>query len=195
MADSGYDPAYWARVLDAMKERKVTQTEMARHLRLPSQSAFSNLTKGKRELKAHEKAELDSYLSLDEESNVIYVPIIGLTNAGNWREAIEMPIGHTPVLRGVAGRRAFAVEVRGDSMDLLIEDGGYVVIDPDKTTLYDGSIYLIANGDEETTLKKYQANPARFCPMSSNPEHADLIVGEAQFRVIGKAVMKGGLLP
>ena len=195
MADSPHDPAYWARVVARMKERKLNQTQMAKVLRLPAQSAFSNLIKGRRALKAHEKAELDSYLGLDEESSVVQVPIIGLTNAGNWREAIEMPLGYTPELRGVVGRRAFAVEVRGDSMDLLIEDGGYVVIDPDRTTLYDGSIYLIANSDEETTLKRYHSNPARFCPMSSNPEHLDMMVGEMVFRVIGKAVTKGMILP
>ena len=195
MADSPHDAAYWERVVARMRERKLNQTQMAKVLRLPSQSAFSNLIKGIRGLKAHEKAELDSYLGLDEESSVIQVPIIGLTNAGNWREAIEMPLGYTPELRGVVGRRAFAVEVKGDSMDMLIEEGGYVVIDPDRTTLYDGSIYLIANGEEETTLKRYRSNPARFCPMSSNPEHKDMMVGELLFRVIGKAVTKGMILP
>ena len=195
MSDSAYDPAYWERVKARMKELGVSQTDMARALGLPAQSAFSNLTKGRRELKAHEKAELDSYLGLDEESNVFFVPIIGLTNAGNWREAVEMPIGHTPVMRGVAGRRAFAVEIKGDSMNKVVQDGGYVVIDPDKTTLYDGSIYLIANGDGETTLKCYRSNPARFCPASSNPEHTDLILGEHEFRVIGKAVTAVQNLP
>jgi len=188
------DSAYVARVKAAMKARRVTQEQISKHLGLTSQSAFSNILNGKRGLKAHEKAAIDSYLGIDDGSNVMTLPIIGLTGAGNWAEAIEMPIGHISLIKGVAGNRSFAVEVCGDSMDQLIENGGFVVVDPDKTNLFDGSVYLIGNGDEETMVKRYRSNPARFCPMSSNPEHVDLIVGERHFRVIGKVVWKGGMV-
>ncbi len=76
-------------------------------------------------------------------------------------------------------------------MDKLIEDGGWVLIDPDQKELRPGSCYLIANGDHEATVKMYQRGPARFEPCSTNPEHEAFLMAEADFTIIGKVVWKG----
>lgn len=178
-----------------MREVGVKQADVARQLNLPSQSAVSNLFSGKRKLLASEKIELERYLQIEGESNVQMVPIIGFTQAGQWREAISMPLGHMPLLSGIAGRKAFAVEVKGDSMNLLVREGGYAVVDPDERHLYNGSVYLLENSDYETTMKEYRTNPARFCPMSSNPEHQEFPVGDLHFKVIGKIVWTGSKAP
>jgi SOS-response transcriptional repressor LexA len=178
-------------VRERMKERRVTQTKMAELVGLPSQSAFSNILKGKRKVTAQEAAIINKFLGIEAEPDFRVVPVIGITSAGRWREAVEVPVGHMPIPPRIAGKHAFGLEVKGDSMDLLIEDGGWILIDPDRKELSPGSCYLIANPDGEATVKMYQRSPARFEPCSSNEEHKSFLVSETDFTVIGKVVWKG----
>ncbi len=178
-----------------MKERSVSQTTLAKVAGLTSQSALSNILKGTRRVTADEADIIYRFLGIEAEPSFRVVPVIGITSAGNWREAVEMPVGRMPIPLGIAGERAFGLEVSGDSMNLLIEDGGWVLIDPDQKELRPGSCYLIANSDYECTVKMYQRSPSRFEPCSSNTEHAAFLVSESDFTVIGKVVWKGGPLP
>lgn len=178
-------------VRQRMKERGVSQTAMAELVGLPSQSAFSNILKGKRRVTADEAATIYTFLGIEVEPTFRVAPVIGITSAGRWREAIEMPLGHMPIPPGIASKSAFGLEVQGDSMNKLIEDGGWILIDPDQKELWPGSCYLIANGDHEATVKMYQRSPARFEPCSTNDEHKSFLVSEADFTVIGKVVWKG----
>lgn len=183
-------------VRSAMREQKVTQAALAEVVGLTSQSAMSNILKGKRGVSVQEAQKIYSRLQLNapERSGIQLVPIIGLTSAGNWREAIEMPIGQLPLPRNVASKRSFALEVIGDSMNLLIEDGGFVVVDPERKVLQDGKCYLIQNGDHEATVKCYRKNPARFVPMSDNPEHKEFLASDRDFVIMGRIVWKGSPL-
>lgn len=178
-------------VRETMKEKGVTQTAMARLLNLPSQSAFSNILTGKRRITADEAATVYSFLGIKPEPNFRVAPVIGITSAGRWREAIKIPLGHIPIPVGIAGENAFGLEVSGDSMNKLIEDGGWILIDPSKKELSPGSCYLISNGDHETTVKMYQRSPARFEPCSDNEDHKGFLVADTDFTVIGKVVWKG----
>lgn len=188
MQDKAFDTDL---VLETMKARKVTQTDMARVMGLPSQSAFSNIVKGKRRVTAQEAATAYRFLGIKHETNFRIAPVIGITSAGRWREAIELPLGHMPYPSNIASEAAFGLEVSGDSMDLLIDDGGWVLIDPAKKELHPGSCYLISNSDHEATVKMYQRSPARFEPCSTNSEHKSFLVADAEFTVIGKVVWKG----
>ena len=182
-------------VREQMLERGVTQTAMAELMGLPSQSAFSNILKGKRKITADEAAIVYQFLGIGREPDFRVASVIGITSAGRWREAIEMPIGQMPYPTAVAGRNAFGLEVDGDSMDRLIEDGGWVLIDPDRKELSPGSCYLILNSEGEATIKMYQRMPARFEPCSHNPEHESFLAGDHEFSVIGQVVWKGGPVP
>jgi SOS-response transcriptional repressor LexA len=178
------------RIAAAMKEQRVNQTEMARVMQLPSQSAFSNIMKQKRRVTAEEAKRAYDFLGIKAEPTLQWVPVIGITNAGNWREAIHMPMGNLPVRRGSVSQEAFAVEVAGDSMDKLIPEGGHIVIDPRDKELRDGKVYLIQNSDGEATVKAYFRSPARFEPVSSNPEHKGWLVSDCEFIVLGRVTMK-----
>lgn len=176
---------------ERMAADKVSQAEIARVAGLTSQSAVSNLFKGKRRLKVDERARIATFLGIEEETNVQWVPLIGLASAGAWAEAIQVSGKMVPIMRRIAGKRAFAVTIKGDSMNLLLPEGGYAVVDPDQTSLYAGKVYVLENGDCETTVKRYLGDPARFEPVSSNPEHKLLDLAETQFRVIGRVVSYG----
>lgn len=178
------------RVLAAMREQKRNQTQMARVMGLPSQSAFSNIVKGKRRITAQEAKAAYDFLGIKAAQSIQWVPVIGMTNAGAWREAIQMPLGSLPVAPGSASEDAFAVEVVGDSMDKLIAEGGHIIVDPRQKELRDGKIYLIQNANHEATVKAYFSKPPRFEPMSDNPEHKGWAVSDHDFVVLGRVVMK-----
>ena len=189
------DPSVFDRdaVRAAMKQLKITQKMMAEKLEL-NQSAISNILNGARQVKVHEASLIYKTLGLDRPADIQMVPIIGLTNAGNWREAIQNPGGQVPMPSGRAGTRAFAIEIKGDSMDKLVQEGEFVVCDPDEVQLYNDRVYLIENDEHETQVKLYRANPARFEPMSSNETHQPLFVGQNHVRIIGRVVWRGGPL-
>lgn len=187
MTDQAFDPELVAR---AMKEQRVTQTTMARVMGLTSQSAFSNIMKGKRRITAQEAKKAYDFLGIKIEPTIRSVPIIGIANAGNWREAIHMPLGSLPIPLSAAGEDAFALEICGDSMDKVIEDGSHVVVDPRDKELRDGKTYLIQNSDNEATVKAYFRNPPRFEPMSRNAEHKGWLVADHDFVILGRIVLK-----
>lgn len=190
MTDSAFDIDL---VRAAMAKTGTSQADIAEAIGLPSQSAFSNILNGKRRVTASEAAMIYRYLDIERPSgqSVTMLPIIGLANAGRWREAIQMPLGSMPVPHGAVGKRSFVIEVRGDSMNQLIGDGGFVVIDPDKKELVAGACYLIQNHDFEATVKMYQRDPARFEPCSDNEEHVGFLAADVDFTVLGRVVWKG----
>lgn len=187
MDGPAFDPTL---VASAMRERKVTQTAMAKVMGLPSQSAFSNIMLGKRKVTAQEAKHAYDFLGIKRDPTIQWVPVIGITSAGNWREAIQMPSGNLPVRPGSVSEESFAVEISGDSLDLLIQDGGHIVVDPRQKELRDGKVYLIQNSEGEATAKVYRRNPPSFEPMSSNPDHKGFLVSDCDFIVLGRVVMK-----
>ena len=186
-----------ARVHSAMKEGGISQARLAQVIGLTSQSAMSNILKNKRRVTADEAARIYAFLGIASPRTppeIRTVPIIGITNAGAWREAIAMPIGVMPIPSRAAGPRSFAIEVSGDSMDKLIEDGGFIVVDPDRKELVPGACYLLQNSEHEATVKMYQRSPSRFEPCSTNTMHQSFMAADEDFAVLGRVVWKGAPL-
>ncbi len=204
-----FDPVL---VRKTMKARAISQTRLAEALGFASQSAVSALLAGKRRVTVDEAAAIYALLKLDavppaaapepasarlrdtrtDEQGPGYgiVPVIGMAGAGRWREAVAMPQGHMPVPARLAGRGAFGIAVSGDSMDLLIDDGGLILVDPAQKELAPGGIYLITNSQGEATVKRYRRDPSRFEPCSRNPDHQPFLVDDDDFMVLGKVVWK-----
>lgn len=178
------------RVRARMKELGVKQADLAKAMGL-NQSAISNLLKGQRQVKVHEAAVIEKYLGMPSEPLVAFVPVIGISSAGNWREAVNLPKRSVPIPPGIAGVRAFALEVTGDSMDQVLIEGAYIVVDPDQTQLFNEKVYLIANNEHETQIKLYRGDPARFEPRSNNDTHQTIFMGEETIKVIGRVVFQG----
>lgn len=190
MPETRFDPELVRRTL---KERGISVEHFANAVGLPHRSAANKIFKGERRVQIDEAARIYEYLGLIpiEHEAVRTVPVIGLTSAGYWREAVEMPIGRMMVPASVAGPRSFAVEVKGDSMDQLIEDGGWIVVDPDDKVLSPGKSYLLQNGEHEVTVKRYQKSPARFEPVSTNPDHQPFLASDIDPIILGRVVWKG----
>lgn len=125
------------------------------------------------------------------------VPVLGKIAAGNWREAIESgnldaPVGYIPAPYG--STNAYALQPDGDSMDLVVPDGGIIIIDPEQIELRDGNIYAVMNDDAEATFKRFKADPPRLEPCSSNPVHQPIALGREPFRVLGRVIWQGSPL-
>lgn len=112
------------------------------------------------------------------------IPVLGVVQAGHWREAIEDAQGEMSI--GAAQPGDFALRVMGDSMDRLAPEGSLVVIDASDRDLHDKRVYVVANSDGETTFKRYMSSPARLEPVSTNPDHQPIRIGHDAFRVIGR---------
>lgn len=192
-------------LIDARKRRKLTQEAIAERMEvsvaqisrwenghdgIPSQRLTSLVS-------AYE-APLEQLLGDGEAPATVeveghpvrVVPLVGRAPAGNWREAIEVPIGHVSVRADKAGRNSFAVEIDGDSMNMILPEGGWAVVDPDQRSFYHRRVYLVMNGDGEATLKRYLDNPARLVPVSTNDTHGEIMLGDP-ITIIGRVISYG----
>ena len=118
------------------------------------------------------------------------IPVIGEVAAGNWREAVRRSSLSIPSPDPSMPSDAFALEVSGDSMDLLVDDGAMIIVSPSDRSLFHGRYYVVENGEGETTFKRYMDAPARLVPCSSNPAHKEIPLGEAEVRIIGRIIWR-----
>lgn len=154
---------------------------------------IAEIKNGKRRIQQHEMPILAEFFGMgsvepSDTSNLVWVPVIGIAAAGSWREAIEVPAFLVPQIRTPNCNKAFAVQVDGDSMNQILPERSYAVIDPDQRDLRHNRVYLIQNGNGETTIKRFCNEPARFEPVSDNPAHNVIQIGEHDIIVIGRVV-------
>jgi len=173
-------------LLDRLQDAGVPKGAIAKRLVL-APSAISALYAGERHLKHDEAVSLLDMLPAKD--RVHELPLIGMAGAGNWIEAIEVTRRQVPVPAGMKGK--FALEIVGNSMNLLLPDGSIAIVDPDDTSLFVGKLYLLLNDDGEATVKRFRTEPSRFEPVSDDPSHEAFEIGSMPFRVIGR--ISGGV--
>lgn len=118
------------------------------------------------------------------------IPVIGEIAAGNWKEAVRKSTLSIPAPLPSMPPLAFALEVSGDSMDLLVEDGAMIIVDPGDRQFFHKRYYAVQNGEGETTFKQYMGDPARLVPCSSNPAHKEIILGDEPVTIIGRIIWR-----
>ena len=174
-----------------MREKGLKQVDLANALDMMPNKISKTLA-GERQIKVHEMDMLRSLLSEDDQGGVEgratrKIPIVGGVPGGNWKEAVQRPIGTLNAPEDTPPN-ALALRVEGDSMDKVAPDGSDVIFDPDDRALYPGNMYIIINEGGETTFKKFMADPARLVPCSNNPRHTDLLIGEEAFQIVGAVI-------
>ncbi len=113
------------------------------------------------------------------------VPLVGKIPAGNWRLAIEDATDLIPCTSG--GPNTFALKPEGDSMDVLLKhEDAIIFCDPDDRALKDKSNYAMMKEGGEVTFKQYRDNPPRLVPLSTNPEHREMLIGEEPLVTLGR---------
>ena len=176
--------------------KKFKQNALAAFLGIAPARVAEMLT-GKRLIQQHEMPQLAEWLRMVEAplpeviegaEPVVAVPLLGSVPGGNWREAVQSAKGRILVAKSDAPKDAYALTVEGDSMDLHVQSGSTIIIDPNDHDLFAGRLYVVANAEDEATFKQYLDNPARLVPCSSNPEHKEIPLGEGGYRVVGRVV-------
>lgn len=119
------------------------------------------------------------------------VPVIAQVNAGNWGDAVGEAAEMLPVPIHLKGANLFALRPLGDSMDKIVAEGGFVVVDPDQRELIDKKFYVLMNEHGETTFKQFCSSPLALLPCSTNGDHAPIPVGSSPFTVVGRVVYAG----
>jgi SOS-response transcriptional repressor LexA len=149
-----------------------------------------------------------SHLHLLDEPRVVeylsnttsHVPVISWELAGRWndgneptllkvgdiREPVEVPVN----------RRAFALKVRGDSMEPRFPDGCTIVVDPDVPVTSGDFVIAHAPGWHEATFKLYVVDAGIRYLKPLNPVYQTIQAGQ-DVSVIGKVIQWkiGGTLP
>lgn len=87
------------------------------------------------------------------------IPVISYVQAGVWtapNEIRECDGNMAYITTDLElGERAFAIVIRGNSMEPEFTEGDLVLIDPDEP-LHPGDFVVAKNGEEEATFKKYR---------------------------------------
>lgn len=114
------------------------------------------------------------------------IPILGRIRAGAPILAEENIEGYLPVANEIAGKDAFALKVKGDSM---IEDGifagDYVIIRRQETA--DNGDIVCALIENEATLKRFHRQGSTVVLKPANKNYDPITVSKGEFRVLGKA--------
>lgn len=171
-------------------EKKFTQKALADRLGI-APPRVKEMLDGVRRIQPAELPVVADWLGLTDDNErqpVAPVPLLGDVPAGNWRQAIKNARHSIPSPDPSIPSNAYALRVKGDSMDLHVPDGAMIIVDPTDLDLWPGRFYVVENGDGETTFKQYRESPARLVPCSSNPAHKEIPIGSSDFRVVGRVI-------
>ena len=126
---------------------------------------------------------------IDKLSACHKIPVIGEVPGGELQEALEQH-AEDFIYFETRKRNVFALRVRGTSVNRLIPDGGFAVVDADETDperLLNQLVVVVFDrgGMYESTCKVYRQNPTRFEPFSTE-RHDTIFPGNDPWRILGR---------
>ena len=143
--------------------------------------------------------ERNSNVQIDTSDKLFLIPIVGKIRAGEPILAEDNIEGYFPILPGMynadSTQDLFCLEVIGDSMNNVIEEGSYALIRKQDTAENGDIVVALVNGDNEATLKRFeQINNALVAlkPDSTNKEYSVRYIdlSTTEFKIIGKIIGK-----
>lgn len=172
---------------------------------------ISNYENGKRDipndilkkLARYFNVSTDYILGQTNENNeeTVYIPVIGKITAGKPILATENIEGYLPIDPEIYGFKTsddlFFLRVSGQSMNLKVKNGDYVLIHKQNYADNDDIIVALVNDDNEVTLKKYIKLNNEYVllqPMSSDTSIQSITIDlrKDKFIIIGKAIGQFG---
>lgn len=139
-------------------------------------------------------------ISRDETSNIkvlyeddfIEMPVKAKASAGNGYINFEETLYTRLIRKGTFCTDCYLIEVSGNSMEPLIQDGAFVIVDPHQTEYIANKIYVVKVG-EETYVKRVIINREAgvIVLKSINPEYEDkYIMGKEleNVKLLGRAI-------
>lgn len=125
----------------------------------------------------------------DEFLNIIYAPLISWAQAGGLSDVVNTEtVGEFDSEIAVEYKRktVLALRIVGPSINRVAPDGAIVVIDYSQRNLKPSHFYLVRK-DGAATVKRYQNNPDRFEPFSTEPDHP-IVFPSKELHIVGRAI-------
>ncbi|WP_392559324.1 LexA family protein [Orbus mooreae] len=200
-----------SRIKKRRKELKVTQKDVAKSMKGVTDAAISQWESDITSPSAKNLFDLSIALECDfawllnggSESNVVpaklnlhKVPLISYVQAGLWTESCELrdSTGFEYVMASSdLSDQAFALTIKGDSMEPEFKEGDIVIIDPNVLPL-PGEFVVAMNGEEEATFKKYRElghdeyERLQFELIPLNPDYTTMSSLKQQIRIVGTMI-------
>lgn len=176
-----------ATMRDWVSQGKTRPKDLGDVLGLPS-SRVSEMLGGRRRIQQHEMPKLVEFFGLGgQSSNVRKIKRIGQVPAGDLREAVAQSTDEIEVSADLPSG-VFALEVDGESMNLVAPLGCDVIVDPNDKSLFAGDFYVVGDGRGGFTFKLFSQDPARLIPLSDDPSHTTIMLGAEPIEIIGRVV-------
>lgn len=126
------------------------------------------------------------------EEEFINVPVKAKASAGNGYINFCENLYMKAIRKNGFHEHCYLIEVCGNSMEPLIQDGAFVVVDPYQTDYIEGKIYVVKL-DEETFIKRvYFNNDLKIIILKSiNSRYEDIYIPKdsiENFKIMGRAV-------
>lgn len=126
------------------------------------------------------------------DDTLISIPVMAVASAGNGCLNFSESTKSIMIRKNGFDENCYLIEVSGDSMEPLIADGAYIVVDPREIDIVDGKIYVL-DLDGQTYIKKVVKNEQlkMIILKSINPQYDDIYVTEEmleRFSIKGRAV-------
>lgn len=121
-------------------------------------------------------------------TKLVEVPLLSWVSAGRLaaQETVTAAnVRKTLLATGLPPGDWIALEVEGDSMNLVAPDGSIIFVDRSDDKMIVGRFYVFASEHGEATFKRYRSGPFRLQPYSTNPDH-ETIYPTTEMRVIGR---------
>lgn len=128
-----------------------------------------------------EKIEKSNAIILDK-SQFIYVPVYGKASAGNGYINMDTVLYDKLIHINGYSHDSFLIEVSGDSMEPTILDGEFVLVDPTRTEICEGKIYVITyNGETYIKMIEKHEEDEIVLLKSINQKYRDKLIKEEEF--------------
>ena len=143
--------------------------------------------------KVNESETLKSNATILEEETLISIPVMAKASAGNgYLNFSNQPLYNKLIRKNGFHEHCYLIEVSGNSMEPLIQDGAYVVVDPYQTDYIEGKVYVLKYADEVYIKRVILKSEAKVMILKSiNPDYEDIYIPteqSEQVKIIGRAV-------
>ena len=143
--------------------------------------------------KVNESESLKSNSTILQEETLISIPVMAKASAGNgYLNFSNQPLYNKLIRKNGFHEHCYLIEVSGNSMEPLIQDGAYVVVDPYQTDYIEGKVYVIKYADEVYIKRVILKPEAKVMILKSiNPDYEDIYIPadqSDQIKIIGRAV-------
>lgn len=138
------------------------------------------------------KNQLESNTRPLTEDDFIEMPVRAKASAGNGYINFEETLYTKLIRRGNFCQDCYLIEVAGNSMEPLIADGAFVIVDPHQTEYIANKIYVVKIGEETFVKRILIKEEAQVMILKSiNPDYDDVYIAGKELenvKLLGRAI-------